>query len=238
MSLSFEYVCDATTNVGKVQLTAPNGHVTECLMMGLEPYIYDTICEYLPEDTKAAEVGSFKGGSACILGHGMARRSKRLQLWAHDLFEPFEVGGKTEDIAGAFDASVRAWDVPVIKVKGDSKMTHTVHDDASLDYVFIDGDHTYDGALADIRHFAKKVAPGGWLLIQDSIGEVQRAVQDGFPLGFVSTCICPPHGHYVTVCHRDPVLLCTFLTRLGEAYVAAAPAPAARPSSLGPRPKP
>lgn len=34
--------------------------------------------------------------------------------------------------------------------------------------VYIDGDHTYEGAASDIRNFAPKVVPGGWLVMDDA----------------------------------------------------------------------
>lgn len=36
-----------------------------------------------------------------------------------------------------------------------------------IDLLFIDGDHSFDGALADLRNFAPHVADGGWLLLHD-----------------------------------------------------------------------
>ena len=35
--------------------------------------------------------------------------------------------------------------------------------DFSLDYVFIDGDHSYDGVHRDIEAWKSKVKPGGWI---------------------------------------------------------------------------
>jgi hypothetical protein len=34
--------------------------------------------------------------------------------------------------------------------------------------IYIDGDHTYEGAKADILHYAPKVVPGGWLVMDDA----------------------------------------------------------------------
>ncbi len=34
--------------------------------------------------------------------------------------------------------------------------------------IYIDGDHTYAGAAADILHYAPKVVPGGWLVMDDA----------------------------------------------------------------------
>ena len=42
------------------------------------------------------------------------------------------------------------------------------HADKTYDIVYIDGDHTYDGALADFRNFAPKVSVGGWLIADDA----------------------------------------------------------------------
>ena len=63
-------------------------------------------------------------------------------------------------------------------MKGDSKKTCEVHRDGSLDYVFVDGDHSYEGALADIRNFLPKLKKGGWMFIQDGTDGVKQAVED------------------------------------------------------------
>lgn len=34
--------------------------------------------------------------------------------------------------------------------------------------IYIDGDHTYAGASADIQHYAPKIVPGGWLVMDDA----------------------------------------------------------------------
>ena len=39
--------------------------------------------------------------------------------------------------------------------------------DASLDFVFIDGDHSYEGCKRDIMAWMPKVKPGGWLMGHD-----------------------------------------------------------------------
>ena len=52
--------------------------------------------------------------------------------------------------------------------------------DKSLDFVFIDGDHSYEGVRRDIRAWMPKVKPGGWLMGHDygnkPDGGVKRAV--------------------------------------------------------------
>ena len=193
----------------EVQCTDGSRPSVECLMTRYEPLCYEVAAECLHSGARAAEVGRFKGGSACSLWHAMRRQGRDLTLACHDLFRPFEVGGEVHDVESLFDANTAGWEVGAIKVKGDSRHTCAVHPDGSLDYVFIDGDHSYEAALADIRGFIPKLKPTGWLVVQDSIGDVERALADANleAAGFSSLIITPPFGHYVTVCHRNPMML-------------------------------
>ena len=194
----------------------------ECLMTPLEPLCYEVAADFLPAGARAAEVGCFKGGSACILWHAMRRRGKDVSLTCHDLFVPFEQGGEVHDIEAAFDANTAAWGVRATKARGDSGVTHAVHSDGSLDYCFVDGDHSFEGALADICNFVPKLKADGWLLIQDCIGEVQRAVEAAEALrGMTCMLISPPYAHYVTVCHRRPEMIRAYEARLRAVMEAA-----------------
>lgn len=203
-----------------------NGHSAECLMCVCEPLIYDTLCDHLPNDAKAAEIGSFKGGSAVILTNGMKHRGKSATLWCHDVFEPFEVEGQMHDIEAAFDDTIEKFEIRnAVKVKGDSKLTMNTHPDASLDYCFVDGDHSYDGALADIRNAAKKLKPDGWLVVQDCIRDVEQAIRQfasETTETWYSVFVAPPFGHYVIVSNRDERLVDEFDAIHGKRALAVA----------------
>ena len=55
---------------------------------------------------------------------------------------------------------------------------HSLISDASVDFVFIDGDHRYDAVLQDLRDWWPKVRPGGVLVGDDySWPDVRQAVQ-------------------------------------------------------------
>ncbi len=49
----------------------------------------------------------------------------------------------------------------------DDQLRTKVADDR-FHLVYIDGDHTYAGACADVEHYAPKVAVGGWLVMDDA----------------------------------------------------------------------
>lgn len=48
-----------------------------------------------------------------------------------------------------------------------SEIAKSKHLNQEIDLLFIDGDHSFDGALADLRNFAPFVAKGGWLILHD-----------------------------------------------------------------------
>lgn len=57
-------------------------------------------------------------------------------------------------------------DKNIVPVYGDSKKINWQHGQI-IDLLFIDGDHSFDGALADLRNFAPFVSQSGWLLLHD-----------------------------------------------------------------------
>lgn len=52
----------------------------------------------------------------------------------------------------------------------------------SLDFVFVDADHSTEGVLSDVRAWAPKVREGGWILGHDEQWpSVRRALRELFP---------------------------------------------------------
>ena len=190
---------------GTVCISLPNGKVVEALMCAYEPACYDALCDFLPSGARIAEIGSFKGGSASIFVHGMRSRGKTCTLMCHDMFGPFDVKGAVVDVEQEFDATI-AGEGHVIKIKGDSASTHAIHMPASLDAVFIDGDHSYRGALSDFRAFWPKVKEGGWFLAQDIIGECARAFNDFLddlgPGAYTPVMFRPPQAHFLVIVYK------------------------------------
>lgn len=69
-----------------------------------------------------------------------------------------------------------------VVIEDDSVAAATQVLDGSLDFVFIDGDHSYEGVKRDVLAWLPKVKPGGWLMGHDYGGKpdggVKRAVDE------------------------------------------------------------
>ena len=147
----------------------------------------ETISNWLSEDEKAlhfavgayassgghiVEIGSYEGGSACFLGAGVKRRGAgRLTCIDPHLGGPTWLGmvpfQRTLNtfMRGTKSCGVSDW----IRAKvGDSVAVSAVWPNDPVDTVFIDGDHSFSGALKDFECWGPKVAPGGYIMIDDA----------------------------------------------------------------------
>ena len=135
-----------------------------------------------------AEVGSYLGLSTQIVAHACPRAL----IFAHDLF-PVNDGSSEyvlprgeenendEEFShpppAAKDFLVEFWagvhrnhlEGRVVPMRGPSSETLPVHSLESLDMVFVDGDHSFKGALADLRGAWPLIKPGGILVIHDAV---------------------------------------------------------------------
>ena len=113
----------------------------------------------------AAEIGRFKGGSTIVLAAALAEGSTVL---SYDLHAPGAAslpGAALDRELGAALAALRARQ-PRPARGGDSR---TVELPGELDLLFIDGDHSYEGAHADFVRWSPLVRAGGHLLFHDGV---------------------------------------------------------------------
>lgn len=83
----------------------------------------------------------------------------------------------------------------------------------ALHLVYVDGDHTYQGAASDIANFAMRITPGGWLVMDDAACDlpgtafwkghpaVSRACEQLPALGFRNV-LNIGHNRVFECCHR------------------------------------
>ena len=113
-----------------------------------------------------AEIGRFKGGSTLIFAAALPVGA---ELWSYDLHVALRA-----DMPGAeLDAELR----DALERYGLAGKVHLVVADsrtvdpppAPLELLFVDGDHSYEGAKADFERWGAFVRPGGHLLFHDAV---------------------------------------------------------------------
>jgi predicted O-methyltransferase YrrM len=129
----------------------------------------------LPMNSKYVETGSYLGCSGVLAGLSSKHGST---VYCHDIwFENIEDITATgtrppdgvDDYFYTFYENVLNNNLQniIIPIRGDSVYTLNIHRDESIDLAFIDGDHTYEGALKDLDTVLPKMKKDGVILCHD-----------------------------------------------------------------------
>ncbi len=168
----------------------------------------DAFFNYLPFYTFASgianlsrfvEVGVYAGASITYLAKQLVARGTPFELYAVDLWD--QVNTETDydrtveiTVWNAFMARIEHEGVSghIRILKKESSHAAANFDDGSLDFVFIDANHTYEHVLADIKTWMPKMKPGG-LFSGHDYGEpcgVKQAVDEllGDKISLMGTC--------------------------------------------------
>jgi len=118
------------------------------------------------ESGPIAEIGRFKGGSTMVFATALP---VGVELWSYD----FHVALRPDMPGADLDAELRA----ALERYGLEGKVHVLVADSrtadpppgELELLFIDGDHSYEGAKADFDRWSAFVRPGGHVLIHDAV---------------------------------------------------------------------
>jgi predicted O-methyltransferase YrrM len=113
-----------------------------------------------------AEIGRFKGGSTVMIATALP---EGIELWSYDLLVPLRADMPGESLDEELSAALERLGVAhkVHLVVGDSRTVEPPP--APLELVFVDGDHSYTGAKADVERWGELIRPGGQLLMHDAV---------------------------------------------------------------------
>jgi len=160
------------------------------------PEVYAAEAARLPPNAVAVEVGSWLGRSTALFA-SLLRDGGRTDVtfysvdWglgntdkAADVCQPaLTAGGRS--VAGQLAANLHACGVAdyVYQLVATSTHAARLFADASVDFAFIDANHTYESALEDIKAWWPKIKPGGAMAGHDydcHWPDVVRAVEEFF----------------------------------------------------------
>jgi hypothetical protein len=127
---------------------------------------------------QVVEIGSFQGRSTVVLAYGAPDAVPVVAIDPHAGNDrgPQEIDGFASEAAGdneRFNANLERAGVRH-RVRHVRKFSNEAHTDVegAIAVLYIDGAHRYGPALADIRDWGARVAPGGTMLIHDSFSSI------------------------------------------------------------------
>lgn len=150
-------------NIGESQAWRPGLNGTSWDIL---PY-YRDLAPRLPKSAICAEIGVAWGRSTIFLASELvALGNLTARVYAIDPWEWAPFSGASALTLWAPHAS-KAELALVCPVRTSGERAARLFDPRSLDLVFVDGDHSYEGCAADIRAFLPLVKPGGVLAGHD-----------------------------------------------------------------------
>lgn len=136
----------------------------------------------LSTDKDCIEIGSLIGQSTCVLAP-LAKKVFCIDCWSFDSDYNLLDDAMSKDhysslhrqleekygksMFDVFIDNTNKYEEKIVPIKGDSKEVHKYLNGDSFDLIFIDGDHSYDGTIADYNNFFSKVKLGGLICFHD-----------------------------------------------------------------------
>ena len=134
---------------------------------------YDDAVAAATDGAVFVELGVYAGRSLAYLAERVIASGKRIDVYGVDRFAEFS--------AACVRQSMRDFRVgDVVKlIESDSDRAARWFRDGSVDFVFLDADHSYEGVQKDIAAWRPKMKPGGVMAGHDLVREgVHKAVQE------------------------------------------------------------
>jgi len=155
------------------------------------PRLYTEMVNRFPSGSHFVELGSWKGMSAAFMAVELINASKDIKF---DCIDIWADGGYLEDgtqdlfgvdLMNRFLDNVKPVAHKINAIRSDSAEAAKNYPDQSIDFVFIDGDHSYNGCRRDIEAWLPKVKDGGVLAGHDYGWHepIRTAVKDIFGEG-------------------------------------------------------
>lgn len=126
----------------------------------------EEMCRHMGPTTNAtmAEIGCFAGESTAVWAR-FFKKVYAIDPWIPGYDDANDTGSKVvgSEVEALFDQ--RMHDYPnVIKIKNHSyNVADSLFDDGTLDFVYIDAEHTYSGVKKDLLKFIPKIRSGGFI---------------------------------------------------------------------------
>lgn len=124
------------------------------------PRFYTDMVNKFPNGSKFVEVGTYSGKSLAYLLVEAINADKKFEVTAVDSYT-FRDEQTNENIMDALIRNLEPLDYQIDIIKEQSWNAADFFEDGSVDFVFLDADHTEESVRKDVRAWLPKIKPGG-----------------------------------------------------------------------------
>ena len=122
--------------------------------------IYTNAVNTYPNGSVFVEIGCYKGKSTVYMAEEIIKSKKQISWTTIDTFEGTKDEGHDESFLDIYLKNVEPVKGCINTIVGDSKEEYKNFEDKSIDFLFIDGDHTFKGCRKDIELWFPKIKRG------------------------------------------------------------------------------
>jgi hypothetical protein len=157
--------------------------------------LYTKVIKELPDTSNIVEVGAWKGCSTAFLAVEIINSGKNIKLdvvdtWSGGIPDPSshlyeeDLKKNNDNIVEIFKKNIKPVEHIIKLIQMTSADASKLYDNKSLDFVFIDANHTYESVKEDILSWLPKIKNGGIIGGHDydfhAIPGVTKAVKEIF----------------------------------------------------------
>lgn len=125
------------------------------------------------------EIGSYLGSSSCFIAEGILQSGRKSHLYCIDTWQNDAMSEGNRDTYNTSLNNTQEYRNVISPLRGWSYDIAKTFD-KKVDFIFIDGDHSYEGVKKDVDLWVPKLNPGALIVMHD-IGwaeGVQRVVME------------------------------------------------------------
>ena len=150
----------------------------------------------LKNNSVIVEIGAFKGESACFISEGIG--TKNCILYSIDTWHNDRMPQGRGDVFADFLKNIEPYKNKIEPLRGySSEVVRSWPKERKIDFLFIDGDHSYIGIKRDVQDWIPLVKKNGIICFHDYPEEpgvkkvVDEIIQDG-TIRFIKSksCLC------------------------------------------------
>ena len=135
-------------------------------------YLFKLLVDEMPESFSLLEIGVYKGQILSLTQALATRTNKKAKILGVTPLVDKDFGGddRLPDIQRLFKIlNITMENTEIIDgLSQNVKVIERVKQDAPFDLMFIDGDHSYEGARSDMNTYVPMLKEGGFLVVNDT----------------------------------------------------------------------